>query len=58
MDNVMATPHFSGWTHALLERRVRKIAANLDRLARGEELERVVLRGTWRPESQPSPAGR
>lgn len=53
LDNVMCTPHISGWTHALLERRMRKIAANLDHLARGEELERVVLRGTWRQEPQP-----
>jgi hypothetical protein len=31
----------------MLERRARRIAANLDRLARGEPLERVVLTGAW-----------
>lgn len=49
LENVLATPHLSAWTHAMLERRMRRIAENLDRLARGEELERVVLRGSWKP---------
>jgi phosphoglycerate dehydrogenase-like enzyme len=51
LPNVLATPHFSAWSDALLERRFSKIAANLDRLARGEKPERVVLRGTWRSEA-------
>lgn len=42
LDNVVMTPHASAWTDALLERRCRVIAANLDRLARGEPLVNVV----------------
>jgi phosphoglycerate dehydrogenase-like enzyme len=45
LPNVVLTPHLAGWTERLLERRLRRIAANLDHLARGEALERVVLRG-------------
>lgn len=47
LENVLATPHLSAWTGAMLERRMRRMAENLDRLARGEALERVVLRGSW-----------
>jgi len=42
LENVIMTPHGSGWTHALLPRRCRSIAQNLDRLARGEPLANVV----------------
>ena len=42
LDNVIMTPHGSGWTQALLPRRCRLIAKNLDRLARGEPLVNVV----------------
>ncbi len=42
LDNVIMTPHGSGWTQALLPRRCRLIARNLDRLARGEPLVNVV----------------
>jgi phosphoglycerate dehydrogenase-like enzyme len=42
LDNVLMTPHASGWTDALLERRNRAMAANLNRLARGEPLLNVV----------------
>ena len=42
LENVIMTPHGSGWTHALLPRRCRLIAQNLDRLARGEPLLNVV----------------
>ncbi len=52
LPNVLVTPHLAAWTHALLERRMARIAGNLSRLARGEELERVVLVGTWRGEAQ------
>lgn len=45
LPNVLVTPHLAGWTEGLLERRLSRMAANLDRLARGEQLERVVLRG-------------
>jgi phosphoglycerate dehydrogenase-like enzyme len=42
LDNVIMTPHASGWTEGLRPRRCRMIAANLDRLARGEPLVNVV----------------
>lgn len=42
LDNVIMTPHGSGWTEGLLPRRCRFIALNLDRLARGETLANVV----------------
>ena len=42
LDNVIMTPHGSGWTEGLLPRRCRLIAQNLDRLARGEPLINVV----------------
>ena len=42
LDNVIMTPHGSGWTEGLLPRRCRLIAQNLDRLARGEPLVNVV----------------
>jgi phosphoglycerate dehydrogenase-like enzyme len=42
LDNLIMTPHGSGWTQALLPRRCRLIAQNLDRLARGEPLVNVV----------------
>lgn len=44
LDNVILTPHSSAWTEALMRRRFARIAANLDRLARGEALERVIYR--------------
>ena len=40
------TPHASGWTDGLLARRNRAIAANLNRLARGEPLLNVVRAAT------------
>lgn len=42
LDNVIMTPHGSGWTEGLRPRRCRFIAGNLDRLARGEALANVV----------------
>jgi phosphoglycerate dehydrogenase-like enzyme len=42
LDNVIMTPHGSGWTEGLRPRRCRFIAQNLDRLARGEPLANVV----------------
>ena len=42
LDNIIMTPHGSGWTEGLLPRRCRFIARNLDRLARGEPLANVV----------------
>jgi phosphoglycerate dehydrogenase-like enzyme len=48
LPNVLATPHSSAWTAPMIARRARQMAANLDRFARGEPIERVVLTGTWR----------
>lgn len=42
LKNVIMTPHASGWTEGLRPRRCRLIAANLDRLARGEALVNIV----------------
>ncbi len=42
LDNVVMTPHASGWTRELVARRWAVIADNLDRLAKGEPLRNVV----------------
>ena len=42
LENVIMTPHASGWTEGLRPRRCKIIAENLDRLARGEPLANVV----------------
>lgn len=42
LPNVILTPHTSGWSAGLHERRWRVIAQNLDRLARGEPLLNLV----------------
>lgn len=42
LPNVILTPHTSGWSAGLHERRWRVISQNLDRLARGEPLLNVV----------------
>ena len=47
LPNVFVTPHLSAWTGNMIERRMTAIAANLDRLALGQPLERIVLEGTW-----------
>jgi phosphoglycerate dehydrogenase-like enzyme len=44
LDNVRATPHMSGWTEGLMERRYQRIADNLARFSRGEVLLNVVWR--------------
>ena len=43
LPNVLITPHCSSTTEATAERRWSAVAANLDRFARGEPLENVVL---------------
>ena len=43
LDNIVMTPHNSGWTQEQIDRRWRFVAANLDRLARGEAPENVVM---------------
>jgi phosphoglycerate dehydrogenase-like enzyme len=42
LENVLMTPHLSAWTEAMIERRWRVIAANLDALAEGRPLKNVV----------------
>jgi len=36
LDNVLMTPHVSGWTEGMLEARAKLIAENIGRIARGE----------------------
>ena len=43
LPNVIVTPHNSGWTTGMVERRWQEIAANLDRFVRGEPLANVVV---------------
>ncbi len=49
LDNVIMTPHASGWTEGLRPRRCRIIAGNLDRLALGEPLVNVVKKSVASP---------
>ena len=42
LDNIIMTPHVSGWMKGTLENRFKFIAANIDRLARGQQLRNVV----------------
>ncbi len=35
LDNVLMTPHMSGWTHGTVSRRQQTLADNINRLARG-----------------------
>lgn len=42
LENIIMTPHLSAWTHAMIERRWTKMAANLDALAEGRALQNVV----------------
>lgn len=46
LDNIIMSPHNSAWTVAMSERRWRFVAANLDRLSRGERLKNICFRGT------------
>jgi phosphoglycerate dehydrogenase-like enzyme len=43
LPNVLMTPHCSGFTDGTAERRWNAVASNLDRFARGEPLQNVVL---------------
>jgi phosphoglycerate dehydrogenase-like enzyme len=43
LDNVLMTPHVSGWTEGMLESRSRLIADNINRTARGQEPVNVVV---------------
>jgi phosphoglycerate dehydrogenase-like enzyme len=42
LDNVLVSPHCSGWSEQHLERRFRFIGEQLDRFARGEPLMNVI----------------
>jgi phosphoglycerate dehydrogenase-like enzyme len=42
LPNVHMTPHSSGWTSGMIDRRWNEVAGNLDRLARGEPLANIV----------------
>jgi phosphoglycerate dehydrogenase-like enzyme len=44
LDNIIMTPHASGWTHNLTARRCQGMAENLNRLARGEPFINLVKR--------------
>jgi len=46
LKNIRMSPHVSGWTSALIERRWTFVARNLDRFARGEPLQNIVFEGT------------
>jgi phosphoglycerate dehydrogenase-like enzyme len=45
LQNVLLSPHIAGWTSGTVIRRTRFIAANLDRLRRGERLHNIVKAG-------------
>jgi phosphoglycerate dehydrogenase-like enzyme len=42
LDNVLMTPHMSGWTQGTIKRRQQTIADNINRLARGDALVNLV----------------
>ena len=44
LPNVIATPHNSGWTDGMVERRWNEIADNLNRFVRGERLINLVAK--------------
>ncbi|MBL8699129.1 MAG: phosphoglycerate dehydrogenase [Alphaproteobacteria bacterium] len=45
LDNVILSAHIAGWTTGTVERRTQVMAANLDRLARGEALANILVSG-------------
>ncbi len=45
LDNIVMTPHMSGWTRGTIARRQATMADNINRLARGEALRNVVRGG-------------
>ena len=42
LDNVVMTPHMSGWTRGTIQRRQQQIAENISRVARGEPCLSVI----------------
>ena len=45
LDNVIMTPHVSGWTEGMLEPRAELIAENIGRMSRGEPPLNVIAHG-------------
>ncbi len=45
LDNVLMTPHMSGWTSGTVRRRQETLAENIGRLSRGEALINVLVAG-------------
>jgi phosphoglycerate dehydrogenase-like enzyme len=43
LDNVVMTPHMSGWTYGTIRRRQGTIADNINRLASGNALRNRIL---------------
>jgi phosphoglycerate dehydrogenase-like enzyme len=43
LPNIIMTPHCSGWTTGMVARRWAEVAGNINRFARGEPLENVVI---------------
>lgn len=46
LDNLIMTPHMSGWTHGTIRRRQATIADNVNRSLRGEACVNVIREGT------------
>jgi phosphoglycerate dehydrogenase-like enzyme len=42
LDNILMTPHMSGWTHGMVRRRQQTMAENINRLGRGDPLVNIV----------------
>jgi phosphoglycerate dehydrogenase-like enzyme len=42
LDNILMTPHMSGWTRGTIERRQRTMAGNIRKRFAGEPCENVV----------------
>jgi phosphoglycerate dehydrogenase-like enzyme len=47
LDNIIITPHMSGWTWGTIRRRQRVMAENIHRLEKGEPLLNIVRRGDY-----------
>ncbi|MBI1777832.1 MAG: NAD(P)-binding domain-containing protein [Proteobacteria bacterium] len=45
LSNVLMTPHVSGWTHGMLDRRMAQVAENVARLSQGRPLLNVIRPG-------------
>ncbi|HEU0221819.1 MAG TPA: 2-hydroxyacid dehydrogenase [Paracoccaceae bacterium] len=54
LDNVLMTPHMSGWTGGTIRRRQQSMAENVNRLAAGEQLLNLVpVTGATLPQAEP-----